>query len=440
MLGKHSKIWITLIASGCGIAFAVPPRFVNTDQIVLGYQSDPGVPIEQVRVWISRDMRRSWQPVHKVLSTPGSVRFSAQGDGRYDVYMVLVNAAGRSAEDPTPGARSHGVILVDTTPPLLQVHRAEPKTLAGSQRQLRFELTLVEEHLHEHGVRLFYRKSINADWRDGGAVLIDDGSGVWPIPADLDAPFEILLVTADRAGNRAMSEPFLVKPRSDVSQLALEEQIQAENIQSYASPKPVEKTSVASITAPFEPERLARLRERVKERLDRGQLSDAEALLSVALTESPTQPELLSDLGSVLYRMERFGDAAERYEAALAVKPEYRSALEGLALVAQTERRYPEARTHLQQLLTLSEDSALTWLRFGDVENRLGNRSAARKAWERSMELTEDAVLRSRAQQRLNQFPESDEAKVASHAQQRRQRSSDDRPLRGRALSEATRS
>lgn len=431
-------------------ALAETPRYINTSQIVLSYQTDPGVPIEQAKVWISRDLRRTWQPVSKVFSTPGSIRFNTQTDGRYDVYMVLVNAAGRSAADPEPGARSHGVIIVDTTPPLLQVHRAQPVDNAASQRQLQLDVTLVEEHLHEHGVRLFYRTDGGQDWRDGGPVRIDEGRGQWPIPEKLSAPFEILLVTADRAGNRALSEPFHVAARQAVPEPTQPAVSTKPADKQFASPTVPEVTEPAESVEPANPERLTRLRARVADRLSRNELADAEALLSVALSETPAQPDLLSDLGSVMYRLERFEAAAERYEAALESSPDHRSALEGLALVAQTERRYPDARTHLRRLLELADDSPLTWLRYGDVENRLGNRGAARRAWQRSLELAPDRILRQRAQQRLDQFPAPEEAAIASHAQFSKKAngeeattsrdSSADRPLRGRTVSETTRS
>jgi tetratricopeptide (TPR) repeat protein len=428
-------------------ALGLTPRYVNTGQIVLSYRTDPGVPVEQAKVWISRDFRRTWQPVANVVSTPGSVRFQAQADGRYEVYMVLVNSAGQSAPEPQPGAQAHSVIVVDTTPPLLQVHRSAITEPSPGMRYLQLDLTLIEEHLHEHGVRLFYRHHAGDAWRDGGIVRIEEERGSWPVPADLNAPFQILLVTADQAGNRARSEPFEVL--ANPTDLPVTKQIPSDlpagaGVRTFASPAPLTSLDPEPVVQAVDPQRLARLRARVAERLDRGDLDDAEALLSVALNETPTQPDLLSDLGSVMYRMQRFDEASQQYRAALMARPNDGSALAGLALVAQTERRYPEARTHLRHLLEVSDDSPLIWLRFGDVENRLGNRSSARQAWQRTLNLAQDQVLRQRAQTRLQQFPDLDEDAVASHAEIHHseidQAAAADRAVRRRAVSEATRS
>jgi tetratricopeptide (TPR) repeat protein len=111
---------------------------------------------------------------------------------------------------------------------------------------------------------------------------------------------------------------------------------------------------------------------------------------------------LLSELGSALYSAGKYDDATTRFEAALKLTPDVPNALEGLALVAATQRRYPQAREHLLHLLRVNPQSAANWLRLGDIEHKLGNTEEAATAWQRVLDMrAADRALRDKAEKRL---------------------------------------
>jgi tetratricopeptide (TPR) repeat protein len=137
--------------------------------------------------------------------------------------------------------------------------------------------------------------------------------------------------------------------------------------------------------------------------MSEGRYALAVARLEDALAVAPDEPDVLVDLGSALYRLDRYDDADRRFHSALDVAPDDLGALEGVALVAVTQKRYPQAREQLRHLLRLRPESGKVWLRYGDVEHHLGNENEALQAWERVLTAREaDADVRHKAQRRLD--------------------------------------
>jgi TolA-binding protein len=416
-----------------GVAAAATPRFVNSREITLGYRTSDAAPIDQVRVWVSEDRGRSWVECDELTQVAGAVRFTVARDGRYDVYMVLSNPAGQSAEPPVGGSRPHSAILVDTLSPLIQVHDATLTPLREIGFQATLRVSLIEENLHDDGVRLFYRAVGTDAWRDGGAVAVVDDAIDWPVPAAAPLPLELVLLTSDLAGNRAKSEPIVLSETVVAAEAPPEPTSRAPG----AAPEPVAAAAVRSRPIPPQESRgVDRLRERAAEFAAQGRYALAAQRYRDALDIAPREPDLLASLGTMLYHLRDFEAAAGSYEHALAAQPEFPAALEGLALVAQTDRRYADAEQYLKRLSAQQPDAPLTWLRLGDVAHRLGNERHARDAWQQVLELDAPSELRDRARQRLTRFIHNQLAAANPHGEDD-PATSDHRDLRRRAVSEA---
>lgn len=396
----------------CGTAHATP--FVNSRQVVISYRAEATGQVERVRVWISPNSGREWTEQTEVRTSGGYASFTTPGDGCYGFYLILENQAGASAEIPAPGTRPHGTVCVDTTPPLLQLHGAEVSTATDGTCRACLRVTVIEEHLHEAGVRLFYRTSDDGTWRDGGSVIVNGPMAEWQVPPDFPPACVVKLVTVDLAGNRAMSEELrltLPRPSPELESTAApaaDAHAAAPAVDPGPGPSGDGSVIVTGPQPTLAPELLAEqnaLRDAALQYLAEGRLSLAEARLEDALEINPANPDLLVDLGTVLYRSERYTDATQRFRTALESSPQHRAAIEGLALVAATQKRYPDARQHLVRLLQAAPDSAVTWLRFGDVEARLGHRNGALQAWRKVIELVPaDSDLARKAEHRLSTF------------------------------------
>lgn len=401
------------------VAFAAEAdnvRFVDQRTLRLTYRIANAAPIEQAELYISRDRGRSWHPHPIEIRQPGELSLTVDADGRYDFYIILANAGGTSAPPPTPGTEPHGRILVDTTPPLVQLHAASVEHRDEAGATLKLQASLIEEYLHDRGVRLFYRTDTTGIWRDAGAIELHGKSATALLPALTEPRCEIRLVTADLAGNRAASaiKTVVLRPEPPAESIVAAQPVSLENTpqpsatdEAKASPEPQAATDSSETAAePAElPPAATQLRERALRHLDEGRYKLAAARLSDALGLAPQHPDLLIDLGTTLYRSEDLSGAEQTFEQALAAAPGNLDATEWLAVVAQTQKRYPQARKHLQQLLAQQPESGIFWLRFGDVEHRLGRVSDAIDAWERTLQAKEaDAETRARARTRLQRI------------------------------------
>lgn len=415
---RWSGCHVALLALGLAAtaASAAPPRYLATRDITLEFQAGNRVPVASADLWVSLDGRRTWLRCASATAGAHALHYTAAADGTFDFYIVLKNAGGSSGPPPEPGTAATATVVVDTLAPLLQIHAARITARSGDEdqatasapaqpRTVNFDLTLVEEHLSEAGLRAFY-KTATADWHDGGPVQFTADSAAWTPPPELSGTVVIRLVATDLAGNRAQEDvrgldlpATLATPAPAPDQPPAASQPSDANA-SASTPGP--RTPNVSPRAAAEAQHLRDLAVRFR---DAGRYSLAAARFEDALAATPGDADLLADLGQVLVRLNRLEDADARFHAALDAAPDHTRALDGLALVAATQRRYPQAREYLLRLQQLQPDVGSVWLRSGDIEHRLGNLPQALEDWERARTHSEkDQELRDKAERRLEYF------------------------------------
>jgi len=408
---QHPLIVLAMLPAAGASTANNTPRYVPTRELSLVYQIEGGIH-STAELWVSTDLGRSWHFAAAEPCGQQTLCYAAPADGRYDFYVVLRDTSGAAAEPPNPGSPPCASVIVDTTLPLLQVHGCDVD-FVRSPPQVLLTATLIEENLGPSGLRIFYRLG-DGSWSDGGPLGRVGQQLTWTPPADVAAVAALRVVVTDLAGNQAAVELpglQLVPPPSSQPATQPADQLAASTSTSGAA-----TSRPTALTA-----NVQRLRELAQHFRDQGRYSLAAARIQDALDAAPRDPDLLVDLGSVLYRLGRYEDARERFQSALALSPEHIGALEGLALVAATQKRYADAREHLRHVLRLLPESGENWLRYGDVEHRLGDTAAALQAWRRvlSSEGASDD-LRTRARRRVKYFspplvarerPEGDEAR-----------------------------
>lgn len=437
---RHKSIWRRLpegLLTGAGLAslFAAAPAagdaldrppplyYVNSHTVVLNVEAAEGAAVQRTDVWISSDEGRHWRSIDSALSGGASVRFDVPRDGRYGCYVVLENRAGRSASAPRDGAEPHCFVVVDTEPPTLQLHSAERISREGEPVRVRVRLTLLEENLAESGARFFFRLSESDAWRDGGVLTRSGETALWEAPPEAVGEVDLRVVVTDLAGNRSVDQLDRVpvgnirrRVQPPATRPAERRDNPLEN-QAAWSDADLESGATSVLSAWPEPDpgdrpspgaslsEVQRLRARAMQHLSGGETSLGIARLEDALALAGDDADVLADLGQALFRARRPQEAARRFRDALLRAPEHAASIEGLALVAVSEKRYAEAREHLLRLSKLRPDSAAIWLRLGDVEHQLGNRREALRAWQRCEALSgADAALREKAARRVRSF------------------------------------
>ena len=380
-------------------------EYISSRQVLLTFSSDNDAPVKAVDLWASRDGGKTWQAKSTDRIGQNTLRYTTSEDGWHGFFLILRNSAGTSAQPPQSGHEPHLRVMIDTVAPTLQIHDITSPMPATPGELLTIRLSLIDKHLGEAGIRIFYRTQSGHEWTDGGVVTVTDAEIAWRMPENVSGPFDLRLVATDLAGNRSIAEltDISVKITSDST---TEPTASNEDIQQNKPPlDPVIEPPTPKQPTVAEQKNLEHLRRLAARFQAEGRYSLAAARLEDALQISPDDADLLVDLGSALYWSRRYDEAETNFGSALKTFPDHLGALEGLALVAATEKRYSHAHAYLRHLLRLKPESAKNWLSYGDIEHKLGNKTQALEAWQRVLGLDEtDKKLRNHAEKRLKYF------------------------------------
>lgn len=398
-------IRIALLAASFGVVTTAAGQvYLPQREVVLYFETAAGASVTEAQLWLSRDAGRSWSPAQVELRGNRSIRFVPPADGEYGLYLVLVNAAGPSAEPPKPGTPPHTTVVVDTAAPVVQLHDARLEHVDG-RVQVRLRVSMIEENLGTSGVRLFYRSPALDAWLDGGEAMVVNGQLTWTAPPTISGPLSLRLVVTDLAGNRTMDTltDLPVPPPPPATQPVASAPAPATDpaeTDTGPTPEPSEKPAEGVERRPETARTDASLPPPLTSNVAR-----ALSALRSAIRENPSDASARIDLARLLYRHARYDEAERQFQAAREIDPQSDDALEGLALVASTRQRYSEARDYLHDLVTRRPGRADFWLHYGDVENMLGNRDEAIAAWRQATQATQGVPkLANRAAQRLRLF------------------------------------
>lgn len=403
--GTRIRLFTLLVALGSSSAWAAPPRYVASRDVFVEYDAANGAPVSKAELWVTADAGRTWQKAEAVRCGEHALRYSAPADGQYGFYMVLYNAAGPSADPPSPGSSPAATTIVDTVAPLLQIHETEVQRTDGGAASVVMKASLIEENLAPAGVRVFYRTT-GQTWIDGGLATLGDRRIVWKPPVSAEPHADVRVVVTDLAGNRSVADvlsltippPPPIAPEHDSASTK-----PAGAPVALASDEQAADTELTpTLSRPPDAQRLCNLADQF---MAEGRYSLAAARFEDAVGFAPHDADLLTQLGSALYRSGRQDEAGSRFREALATNADHAGALEGLALVAVSQKQYAQARETMQHLQRLEPTSGSVWLRSGDIEHRLGNAAQALEAWRRVLAVAPaDKDLRAKAQRRLDYF------------------------------------
>lgn len=428
------SIAITALGFASAACLADPVSVIDSRRVAIEFQSDDS-PVEQAEVWQTRDEGRTWQAAKVERIERSAVIVSAEADGLLGFWLVVRNAAGMSALPPSPGQPPQVTVLVDTQPPTLQLRGARV-TWSDGNAGLTLHATLAEENIDASAVRAFARPCGDdaAPWRDLGPILIRAGRASAQLPSELSTmtKLDVCVSATDLAGNRVcerladvaippqpitpppMAKNEMVGPPAGESPTPTP----AKAIHKTDDAPPPDKRDVPVPGAGMTPEEVLRvneLRRTAAEFASRGQWGLAAARFDEAARIAPDLVDVQLDLGQAFMNLNRIDDAVAKFNGVIEKKPDSTTALESLALLTAAQRDYPAARSHLKRLTELQPDSASAWLRYGDIEFKLGNRADAEAAWDRVLELNPaDDALSLRAQKRLCDLGEPGRARAST--------------------------
>lgn len=123
-----------------------------------------------------------------------------------------------------------------------------------------------------------------------------------------------------------------------------------------------------------------------------GEFAASEATLREILKQTPGNPIALNNLGYfLLERNERFTEALDLIQKAIAVEPDNPSYLDSLGWAYFKLGKYAEAEKYLLDAARLDTESATIQEHIGDVYQKQGKMPAAKAAWEKALTLATNA-------------------------------------------------
>jgi hypothetical protein len=211
---------------------APPLQIIKDHQITLQYTVANCGPsgLGSVELWVTRDEGLTWaqspgvappvnaNPTLDAKGNPAPLQLSLPvtlpEEGAYGFYIVVKSKAGLGMRPPQPGTPPRLRVEVDTTPPVIDLYRPEPKQGVRNAVVLSWEVR--DRNLAPKPITLEWCDRPNGDWK----VIAQDlpsspGQYVWQLPADTALPPQVYLraTATDLAGNRAAAvtpEPVLI--------------------------------------------------------------------------------------------------------------------------------------------------------------------------------------------------------------------------------------
>ncbi len=171
--------------------------FFQHRQFNIPFKSDPkNGPIKQYRLYVSTDQGRSWQFTSTAAPEAKNFRFSTPQDGFFWFTVQTVDVQDRSYPATVEEMRPSLKVVVDATPPSVQVQPLPPRGgevgVSWNVRDDNLDLSLPD------AVQLKYRAQGGVSWTP---LFVPPGNNQHFWNPQTNAAIEVIVQARDRAGN-----------------------------------------------------------------------------------------------------------------------------------------------------------------------------------------------------------------------------------------------
>lgn len=220
---------------------------INYPRFDLGYDLEQRGPsgISRVDLWVTRDDGKSWNKWSQHDGKGGLVRVVLDVrentilEGNYGFRLVPVSGAGLSEREPAAGDVPEMRVVLDVTPPQIELYPPASDPNAPDSLVLQWKAT--DRNFGEEPITLEWSATLNGPWKpvtlagnepivQVAAVnapvakrLANTGQFAWRVPAGVPARVYLKVTACDAAGNVkevVTREPILVdltKPKAKIS-------------------------------------------------------------------------------------------------------------------------------------------------------------------------------------------------------------------------------
>ena len=189
------------VTSGRHSALALDPVYTSRTRFRIPFQLDDSeiqrLNAQEVRLFLSIDHGHSWQHVQSARPDAGRFEFQAPGDGEYWFDVKTLDASQRHYPD-TRGYRPGLSVIVDSTPPVLELVATEP-----APDRVQVDWKVHDANVEPSALTLEYRDGASA-WQRIAIVPRLAGRTAWTMPIGVE--MSVRGRVSDRCGNVGSDE------------------------------------------------------------------------------------------------------------------------------------------------------------------------------------------------------------------------------------------
>jgi hypothetical protein len=184
---------------------ALPRRIVNSRAFQIGYRVDDVGPsgVAGVDLYVTEDNGRKW---YKYGSDPDSATpfpVEVPGEGAFGFALRVRSGAGLGAEPPASGEAPSLMVIVDETPPKLEITAA--RQVSGPNR-LRVDWRMIEANPAPQPIGVYAATAQEGPWQPVAEALENSGQYEWAIGPQTPSRLFLRLTARDVAGNTATAD------------------------------------------------------------------------------------------------------------------------------------------------------------------------------------------------------------------------------------------
>lgn len=181
----------------------------------------------------------------------GPYKVAVSGEGKYGIRMRAMSGVGLAEEVPKPGAVPHLWVVVDATPPTVQLD--VPKVRFSPATELTIAWKISDENPGGNKVRLLYSAVDGTDagkWVEIAKGQLDEGQFKWKPPANAPYRFHVRVEAEDAAGNSGQDDTLEPVSIDDSKPQAVAVKVEAISDGDEPSAKPVSAPEPTGQSAP----------------------------------------------------------------------------------------------------------------------------------------------------------------------------------------------
>jgi hypothetical protein len=179
-------------------------RTVKSRQFNIDYRIDDIGPsgVSTIELFVSQNNGDKWYRYGMDEDHRSPFEVEVPSDGVYGFVMRVVSGAGLTDPSPQPGERPEISIVVDSSPPVVNLFPLQQGTGADANRIL-ITWKAADQKMADRPIALSYAANPNGPWQQISDWLPNTGQYIWNVGQGIPPRLYVRVVARDAAGNLA---------------------------------------------------------------------------------------------------------------------------------------------------------------------------------------------------------------------------------------------